>query len=142
MNAARKKLGRLGGRPDTIDDAMVERANAWIENEMWRADGDAVPTVEGLAKYLGLYRTYLYAAPELTDTIEMIQREQARHVLSKGLTGEFNSGIAKLLLSSKHGYVEKSEQAVDVTSKGESLSASTDLDAYNAFMLEQSKTKE
>jgi hypothetical protein len=48
--------------------------------------------------------------------IKDIQRER---LLYNGLSGDYNSTIAKLVLSANHGMSEKSE--VDHTSKGESL---------------------
>ncbi len=99
----------LGGRPDKISDWHVKRAKEYASGA-WSKDGSVVPTLEGMAKYLDLSRQSLYEASELSYTVEQMQRDQASIVLNRGLTGEFNANIAKLILSAKHGYREQSEQ--------------------------------
>lgn len=129
------------GAPSKITPELLAKAKAFVEGG-WQSvkNGSfqpSIPTIEALALELGLYRSYLYAVPELSDMLEQIQAQQSMMVLNKGLTGEFNSNIAKLLLSSKHGYVEKSasEQTVvaDVTSNGETVGKSTVDDLINVL---------
>lgn len=71
-----------------------------------------IPTIEGLASYLKIHRSTLYAwqkeHPEFSDIIEQLQQKQADRLLSNGLSGDYNSTIAKVLLT-KHGYTDKQE---------------------------------
>lgn len=53
---------------------------------------------------------YKYAdeSVEFSDTLEAIKTIQENELLNKGLTGEFNSTIAKLMLSN-HCYSDKQQ---------------------------------
>jgi len=100
-----------GGRPTVATPENVEKAWQYV-NEDWQLD-EVCPTVEGLAVYLGINRDTIYAREEFSDIIKKIKDKQAKIMLKGGLAGDFNSVIAKLILSSKHGYVEKSELKTD-----------------------------
>ncbi len=113
MNAAKaanlKPNGKMaGGRPDKIDAQTVQRANEYVDGA-WRRAGVVIPTVDGLSEYVDIARQRIYVSEEFSDTLERLQRIQADMVLQGGLNNEFNPSIAKLILSSKHGYVEKTE---------------------------------
>lgn len=83
-----------------------------------------LPTIEGFSLFLGvaLSTIYLWAEshPDFSESLELIKKEQKQRVLSKGLSNEYNSTIAKLILSSNHNMREKA----DVTSNDESLKIS------------------
>ncbi len=72
-----------------------------------------IPTIEGLAVYLGVHRDTLYAwestHPEFSDILGKLRAIQADRLLNNGLAGTYNSTIAKVLLT-KHGYREGIEQ--------------------------------
>ncbi len=126
------------GRPDTIDDSYVKRAEEYAAGA-WQTDGRVVPTIEGLAIYLDIARETCYRAPELSHTLEKIQRLQSDLVVNKGLTGEFNANIGKLILSAKHGYVEKTAVEADHKSSDGSMTpkeplAQSSLDGYVQYM--------
>lgn len=82
-----------------------------------------LPTIEGLALKLNVSRKTLYNWAEkhnaFLHTLEKIEREQKNRLLNKGLSGEYNSTIAKLILSSNHGMVERK----DLTTDGKELPA-------------------
>lgn len=71
-----------------------------------------IPTIEGLAYWLGISRSTLYLwqkeYPEFSDIIEQLQVKQAEALIQNGLAGNYNSTIAKVLLT-KHGYTDKQE---------------------------------
>ncbi len=119
-----------GGRPDKIGGAHVQLANRYIDGG-WRGEGIVIPTAEGMARYLNISRKSLYAAEELSDTLEIVQRMQAEMVLNGALANEYNPTIAKLILSAKHGYIERSEVANthEVVSNA-SEQVATDFNAY------------
>ena len=86
-----------------------------------------LPTVEGFALWLGISKSTLYdwkkKHKDFSDSLEMIVEEQRKRLLNMGLSGDYNSTIAKLILSSNHGYTEKSN--VDHTSGGEKIQSNT-----------------
>jgi len=98
-----------------------------------------IPTIEGLAVRLNLSRSTVYEwsarlskedeagmEPELIKLreefsyiIENLLSLQAERLLDNGLSGTYNSTIAKVLLSGKHGYIEK--KSTDITSGGDKI---------------------
>lgn len=86
-----------------------------------------IPTVHGLAIKLKLSRETIYAwckDPEkkiFSDMFNILKEEQGKRLVNNGLAGTYSNPIAKLLLSSKHGYVEKTATA-NIEVNSESLS--------------------
>ena len=76
-----------------------------------------IPTIEGLAVYIGVSRDTIYQwkkdHDEFSDIIDILMAQQAERLLNNGLSGTYNSTIAKVLLT-KHGYIEKSENDTTV----------------------------
>lgn len=103
-----------GGRPTVATEENLAKAWEYLK-EGWTV----VPTVEGMALALGISKESLYARDEFSDVMSRLKVMQGDLLITGALDNKFNSTISKLLLSSKHGYVEKSE--TDVTSKGESI---------------------
>lgn len=72
-----------------------------------------IPTIEGLAFYLKVHKDTIYewrkVYSEFSDLIGELLAKQARELISKGLSGDYNPTIAKVLLT-KHGYREGIEQ--------------------------------
>lgn len=119
------------GRPTLYSEAMNEKAREYLEScedtEVERETGQQrveyrlnvkLPTIQGLAVYLKVSRDTIYEwaslHPDFSDTIELLLAEQADKLINQGLSNNYNSTIAKLMLSSNHGMREKS----DVTSDG------------------------
>ena len=71
-----------------------------------------LPTIEGLAVYLGINKDTIYTwrkeKQEFSELIEELLAHQAKQLINKGLSGDYNPTIAKVLLT-KHGYREGSE---------------------------------
>ena len=88
----------------------------------WRDAGDKVPSVAGLACEIGVHRDTCYAwakdpeKAEFSDILKMIAQTQERVLINRGLAGEFNAPITKMMMS-KHGYAD----AVDNTSSDGSM---------------------
>jgi len=118
-------------RPTTYTAEMLSKTNEYlllcedteIEREGNRGGTEyrlnvKLPTIEGLSVYLGVARDTLYEwatkHEEFSDTLDSLRAEQADKLINNGLSGSYNSTIAKLMLSSNHGMREKS----DVTSDG------------------------
>lgn len=82
-----------------------------------------LPTIEGFALFLGVNKTSLYEwekdHPDFSNALDKIRTEQQTRLINEGLAGNYNSTIAKLILSSNHGMKEKTE--TDLTSGGERI---------------------
>ena len=121
------------GRPTKLTRELTDRARRYIDVETMHGGlyhGD-LPMVASLAMYLDVSRDSCYEwakqetplGREFSDILEKISATQEYKLVGKSLKGEYNSTIAKMLLSSKHGYVErtqvdeKSEQTVTVITR-------------------------
>jgi len=80
-----------------------------------------LPTVEGFSLMLGVNKVVLYTWEKKYDdfrnALDKIRVEQKQRLLNMGLSGDYNSTIAKLILSSNHGMVERQ----DVTTAGNEI---------------------
>lgn len=81
-----------------------------------------LPNIAGLARYLGVARSSIYEwkkdHEDFSDILDAILAEQEHRLITGGLSGSYNSTIAKLILT-KHGYSDKIDQ--DITSKGNEI---------------------
>jgi hypothetical protein len=108
------------GRPTKYTEDTPDKAWHYVEN--YQDYGDVVPMVAGLAVALGISKETVYAwarEPEkrqFSDALEAIEVGQHKALVNGSLSGTYNSTIAKLMLSSNHGYSEKQE--IDQTVKG------------------------
>lgn len=108
-------------RPTILNEEMLNKARAYVQTT-----GDysnpLLPSIEGLAYNLDVARDTMYAwekdNKEFSYILEKLRQVQATKLIDKGLNSQYNSTIAKLILS-KHGYVEKQE--TDLTTKGKEL---------------------
>lgn len=75
-----------------------------------------IPTIEGLSLYLGTSRKILYIWEEQDEEflhiMDQLRAKQAKALISKGLSGDYNPTIAKVLLT-KHGYREGIDQTTN-----------------------------
>ncbi len=100
------------GRPCELTDEILEKTKAYLEG--YESCGDVIPSIAGLSCELGKARSTIYqwksdgASQEFTDMLDAILASQERKCLNKGLSGDFNSAITKLILC-KHGYSDKPE---------------------------------
>jgi len=82
-----------------------------------------LPTIEKFAVYIGHVVSTLYEwdklYPEFSKALNKIKQEQKNRLLDNGLSGAYNSTIAKLILSANHGMSEKT--LTDITSNGETV---------------------
>lgn len=80
-----------------------------------------LPTIEGFAIFLDVPVRSLYEwrdrNPEFSQSLSKIVAEQKKRLMDSGLSGDYNSTIAKLILSANHDMREKA----DVTSDGKAL---------------------
>jgi F0F1-type ATP synthase gamma subunit len=120
----------MAGRPTEYNQTFVQNANAYIEmcedavEQIVSGQSEKgftafttkvtvkLPTIEGLANYLGIHKDTVYdwenKYPEFSDVINVLRNKQVERLINNGLSGDYNSNIAKLLLA-KHGYADKQE---------------------------------
>lgn len=124
-----------GGRPTVYSEEMLIKANEYIDKcideieEYHKTRGKKsdtyerrvrvkLPTIEGLAVYLGITRETVYAwekeegKEQFSYILARLRAEQAQKLIDNGLSGDYNPTIAKVLLT-KHGYREGLDQTTD-----------------------------
>lgn len=111
-------------RPVEYSQEYVENSKNYLESCIDRpADRDSdikasvkIPTIEGLAVYLGINKDTVYdwekKYDEFSVVISRLRGEQADRLINNGLSGSYNSTIAKVLLT-KHGYREGIDQTTN-----------------------------
>jgi hypothetical protein len=99
------------GRPSLLTPELIAKAREYLFG--YEEQGDVIPSVAGLACWLGVSKASVYnygeQNPEFLGTLDAIQAKQEAVTLNRGMTGDFNSTIAKLVLSN-HGYSDKVQQ--------------------------------
>lgn len=101
-----------GGRPSLYCPELVEKARDYLKN--YAKLGRQIPSHQSLARHLNISRETLYAwkkeegKEEFSDILEQILSEQFQVLIDKGLSGDFNATIVKLVLG-KHGYHDKQD---------------------------------
>lgn len=129
-------MSHPGGRPTVATPENVAKAQAYVDGE-WqkrtfgpKAKGWKIimPTVEDLALYLGIDHTTINARPEFSPVLQQLKGIQANTLVNGGVVGVLNPVMTKMVLASKHGYVEKTAQAVDNTSSDGSMSPKEPVD--------------
>jgi|SRR5690606_16367134 len=106
---ANKPVNKVG-RPTKYNAEMQAQADAYVLR--W-AEVDAVPSRVGLCCWLGISKPTSFEwereYPEFSATLKNIDTLQERTAVNKGILGEFNSTIVKLVLAN-HGYSDKVQQ--------------------------------
>jgi hypothetical protein len=106
-----EKVANPVGRPSKLTDELKAKAKEYLFS--YESQGDVIPSAAGLACWLGISKASVYnfgeQDGEFLDTLSAIQAKQEVLTLNKGITGEFNSTIAKLVLAN-HGYSDKVQQ--------------------------------
>lgn len=108
-------------RPTKYTEELVAKAEKYLSSYT-----TLIPTIEGLALHLEISRETVYAwkddedKQQFSDIVSRLLATQSAKLIEGGLSGDFNASITKLILSGKHGYIEKTNQ--DITSGGDKLS--------------------
>ena len=72
-----------------------------------------IPTIDGLARYLQIATQTVYdwkkKSLEFSDALGELKQLQSERLIKGGLSGRYNSTIAKVLLSANHGIHETKE---------------------------------
>lgn len=107
------------GRPTKYTKSLLEKAREYLRvynnvKEGEEAPREVIPSHVGMAKYLDITTTCMYDwakqedKKEFSAILDECLRDQQQVLINKGLTGEFNSNITKLVLG-KHGYHDKQD---------------------------------
>ena len=109
-----------GGRPFTFDrEDIKEKAKEYLESEGYK-------TITSFCVKYRISRKHFYRICEEDEELrhigEAIQLEREQALEEKGLSNEYNAGMARFALA-QCGWSEKQEIKQDHTSKGESLNA-------------------
>lgn len=105
------------GRPSKYDEQTIPKALEYLEN--YEAIGDPIPHIAGLAKALNVTRKtiHLWAKDEekadFCYITERLDGQQELDLINKGLTGDINPNITKLILG-KHGYHDKIDKELKI----------------------------
>jgi len=109
------------GRPTKLTEEIIKQAENYIAGD-WEKLKHVMPSAVGLAKVIGVSKKTLYNWADNNDDflhiLAELNTEQEFTLLNKGLSGEFNTAITKLVLT-KHDYSDKVSQ--DVTSSDGSM---------------------
>lgn len=107
------KVKNKRGRPTKYNELMQERAEEYCEGGWKTQEDDAFPSHIGLGFYLGVNNSTLYEwasnHPRFSKTLAKINQKQQQIGWGKGLRGEYNANLVKLLLST-HGIHERSDK--------------------------------
>jgi hypothetical protein len=102
----------ITGRPTKLTPEALERAKQYIDGA-YMLD-ELVPTVAGLALYVGIRKSTIYEwakeNKDFSDFLDAVMTKQEKGLLKGGIEGVYNSTITKLMLT-KHGYTDKQETA-------------------------------
>lgn len=101
----------MAGQPTKYNKDMQAKAELYL-NDGYLDSGNVIPSAEGLAIYLSVAVRTLDNWGEkhavFLRTLRDIQSKQKNVTLNSGLTGDFNSTIAKLVLAN-HGMHDKQD---------------------------------
>ncbi|MBP9781076.1 hypothetical protein KBC89_00280 [Candidatus Woesebacteria bacterium] len=100
------KPGR--GRPTKYSASVPKSLRKYTTECLLKGD---FPTIEGFSAYLGVGTRTLYdwqlEYPDFSQTMNELRDTQKHHLISKGLTGGYNTRFAMFLLRANHGMSEK-----------------------------------
>jgi len=98
------------GRPSKYNATIQKKAEDYIKN---LPEDEVVHSIEGLADHINVARSTVYKwrdeIEEFSDTLETILRKQAKTLINRGLAGEFNAPMTKMMMNVNHGYRERTE---------------------------------
>lgn len=104
-----------GGRPTKYTKALLKRCRHYLNN--YESYGWAFPSDIGLCQVCDINKTTLYRwakeedKEEFKDILDKIDQMQQQVAWKKGLTGEYNANLVKLLLG-KHGFHDKVDNSI------------------------------
>lgn len=117
------------GRPSEYDSELISKVDAYlltcvdeyktivVGNETVKRFEVKLPMIEDFALENNIPISTLYdwekVHPDFSVALDKIRAAQKRVLLNKGISGEYNSTIGKLILSANHGMKERSDMTSD-----------------------------
>lgn len=107
---------RKVGRPAKYNPHMLRKAKEYVGGKYKK-----IPTIAGLCVHLGISRQALYvwlkdeSKQELIDTVSLMPEIREDLLIQNSLESKWNSNIAKLILTTNHGYSENNQQDTGIT---------------------------
>jgi hypothetical protein len=109
-------------RPTEYTNKLVKKALIYFDT--YKDHGDVIPSVEGMAYFLGISRDTVYEwakeHKEFSDIVALLRTAKSRTLQNGGLDNTLNASVAKLLLGHE-GYRESQ----DITSDGQKIESNT-----------------
>ena len=104
-----------GGRPSEYKPEYVEKVDEYIQRSLKQNKSTTeLPTLAGLAIYFGkainTLKNWAKEHPEFLTALEMLHAYQQRELINRGLSGDYNPTITKLILSSNHMMTDRIDQ--------------------------------
>ena len=120
------KIKPVRGRPSKYSTKVPSRLREYTKTCLDKGD---FPTIEGFSVYLSVGTRTLYdwqsEYVDFSQTMDELRDIQKHLLISKGLTGGYNTRFSMFLLRSNHGMLEK-EPLVSAT-QNNNLNISPDL---------------
>ncbi len=113
-------LGNKGGRPEEYKPEFIQEVDKYLETCKDKVVQGRIivnlPMMSGFAEWLDVNDDTLVKwrkkYPEFNATCKRIERKQQKRLMNQGLSGNYNSTIAKLILAANHGMSDKIENTV------------------------------
>lgn len=123
----------LGGRPRSYHPKYARRVLKYIK---YADDNNKLPSIAGLSLFLNCSRQTIYKwkgeNEDFAEAVEFLMAVQEQTLLDKGLTGEWNTSISRLVLGTNHNYNDKI---------GAMLASDTDADVTTFVIYKPSKDR-
>lgn len=134
-----RKSGGKKGRPTKYTPKLIQMVDEYlescvdVEDEFHKTRGNTsdsyertrkvnLPKIEGFARYIDVHKDTLIEWAKENDVfsvaLDKIRTEQHNRLVDETLAGNYNPVIAKLMLSSNHGYREKTENEQNINMLG------------------------
>lgn len=123
------KVMALRGRPTKYDDSFIDKVEEYLKQAIDKYEmvmiGDKMvsqlvvnlPSIEGFCIWadIGISTLYLWKEkyPDFMEALRDIETAQKNVIMQKGISGQYNSTIGKLILSSNHGMRERNDLTSD-----------------------------
>lgn len=112
-----------GGRPTKYDIQVIGKIEEYL-NTTGR-EQTSLPSIEGLAEYLGFNKTTLYEwaekYPEFSNALKRVEERQKLQLMNDGMYGgkEVNASMAIFLLKALHGLKDQPTSLTQINVGGE-----------------------
>lgn len=106
-------MAHPGGRPTKQTPELIKKAWQYLEDTKEISNEVFLPTIEGLAIELDIWKDTLYEwakqGGEFSYVLKRLKELQAQKVMQLSLNNKYNPIISRMLLS-RHDYIEKKEE--------------------------------